>query len=104
MVFVCKKFKIDILVNVVIRDLAELPHILDTFRGVGSWALGATKVVHTTDGDALHDITRLSSGKRVDVAIVANANVALNSIWKSYGQSTLPLQRVLLMPSQRMYC
>jgi len=66
--------------------------------------LGATKLVHTTDGDALNDIMKLSGGKSVDVAIVANANVALNSIWKSYGQRTLPLQRVLLMPSRRLCC
>jgi alcohol dehydrogenase len=66
--------------------------------------LGATRLVHTTDGDALNDIMKLSGGKCVDVAIVANAKVALNSIWKSYGQTTLPLQRVLLMPSRRLCC
>lgn len=64
-------------------------------------ALGATKLVHTTDGNALSDIVRLTGGKSVDVAIVANARVALNSIWKSYGEPRLPLRRVLLMPSRR---
>lgn len=67
-------------------------------------ALGATRLVHTTDGNALDDIMELTGGKSVDVAIVANANVALNCIWKSYGQPTLPLQRVILMPSRRLYC
>ncbi|RPH92082.1 hypothetical protein EHM69_13305, partial [candidate division KSB1 bacterium] len=67
-------------------------------------ALGATKFIHTTDGNALHDVLKHSGGKSVDVAIIANAKVALNSLWRSFGQPTLPLQRVLLMPSRRLCC
>jgi alcohol dehydrogenase len=64
--------------------------------------LGATRIIHAENGDAMKEITRASNGKKVDVAIVANAKVAVNSIWRSYGQPSLPLNRVLLMPSRQM--
>lgn len=66
--------------------------------------LGATKMVHAENGDALKEIVRVSQGKKIDVAIVANAKVAVNSIWRSYGQPSLPLKRVLLMPSRQESC
>jgi alcohol dehydrogenase len=65
-------------------------------------ALGATGCVHAVDGDALDAIARLCGVTNVNVAIVANAKVALRSLWRSYGQSTLPVQRTLLMPSRRL--
>jgi alcohol dehydrogenase len=63
-------------------------------------ALGATQLVHATDGNAFDHIDRLSNGKMIDVAIVANTNVALKSIWRSYGQPISLLKCVLLMPSR----
>jgi alcohol dehydrogenase len=62
--------------------------------------LGATRLIHATNGDALKEIVSASAKKKIDVAIIANAKVAVNSIWRSYGQPSLPLPRVLLMPSR----
>lgn len=64
--------------------------------------LGATRLINAAGGNALSEIMHKSGSKPVDVAIVANAKVALDSIWRSYGQSSLPLERVLLMPSRRL--
>jgi hypothetical protein len=61
-------------------------------------------IVYATGGDAIASLMSGSGKRTVDVAIVANVNVALNGIWKSYGQPTLPLRRVLLMPSRRVCC
>jgi alcohol dehydrogenase len=66
--------------------------------------LGATKMIHAENGDAIKEIVKVSRGKKIDVAIVANAKVAVNSIWRSYGQPSLPLKRVLLMPSRQASC
>jgi alcohol dehydrogenase len=66
--------------------------------------LGATQWIHAHDGDAMNKIAGMARGKKIDVAIVTNAKVAVNSIWRSYGQPSVPLGRVLLMPSHSTGC